>query len=137
MPVLLALIAGAIGWALYTKRLRIAQLPPVLLAVAGAALALRGQFLIGIAAMGIAATWSRGLTWRIFGLRAKQSPQYHIDKARWLLGVAAHDDADIIRARHRKLITENHPDTGGSPERAKQLNEARDILLNEITKNGL
>ncbi len=57
------------------------------------------------------------------------------DQARWLLGVTVHDDAEAIRTRHRKLIAENHPDTGGSPERAAQLNKARDLLLDELNAN--
>lgn len=137
MPIALALIVAAIGWAVWTKRLTIAELPPVILGVAGAALALRGNVIIGVAALAIAAAWFRGLSWRLFGLRSKQSNQFHIDGARWLLGVSANDDAERIRLRHRLLISENHPDRGGNDERAKELNEARDILLNEIAKKTL
>lgn len=137
MPVLLALVAGVIGCGLWTRRITTEQLPPVLLGLAGAFLALRGQLIIGIIAMAIAAPWFRGISWRLFGKRSTQSPEYHLAAARWLLGVTALDDAATIKANHRKLIAENHPDTGGSPERAKQLNEARDMLLNEIAKKGL
>lgn len=137
MPVLLALLAGVVGWGLWTRRITAAQLPPVALGVAGAFLLLRGQPIMGIIAIAIAAPWFRGISWRLFGKRSKQSPEYALAAARWTLGVTALDDAETIRARHRKLIAENHPDTGGSAERAKQLNEARDILLNHITKNGL
>ena len=86
-------------------------------------------------AIGIAVTWYRGLTWRLFGLTSKQSDQYAIDKARYLLGVGSRDDADRIRARHRKLIAENHPDIGGNDERASALNEARDLLLAALIKD--
>lgn len=137
MPVLLALIAGVIGWGLWTRRITTAQLPPVLLGLAGVFLLLRGAPIIGIVAIVIAAPWYRGISWRLFGKRTTQSPEYHLSAARWTLGVTALDDAATIRARHRQLIAENHPDTGGSSERAKQLNEARDILLNHIAKNGL
>lgn len=137
MPVLLALIAGVIGWGLWTRRITTAQLPPVMLGLAGVFLLLKGSPIIGIVAIAIAAPWFRGISWRLFGKRSTQSPEYHLAAARWTLGVTALDDAAAIRARHRKLISENHPDTGGSPQRAKQLNEARDILLNHIAKNGL
>lgn len=136
MPVLLAMVAGLIGWGLWTRRIKTEQLPPVLLGVAGLALLLRGSWL-GLVAILIAAPWYRGIWWRLFGTRAKQTNEYHLSSARWLLGVTAYDDAATIRARHRALIAENHPDKGGNTERARQLNEARDMLLNEIAKKGL
>jgi uncharacterized membrane protein YeaQ/YmgE (transglycosylase-associated protein family) len=132
MPVLLALVAGVLGWAVWKGKLRAEQLPPIILGLAGAFLAVRGNFLVGIGAIGVAATWYRGLTWRLFGLNTKQSDQYGIDKARFLLGVSRFDDAERIRARHRSLIAQNHPDTGGSDERAAELNKARDLLLDDL-----
>jgi hypothetical protein len=135
MPVLAAIIIAALGWAYWTGKLRIQQLPPVILGIAGGFLTIKGALIPGIAAIGIAATWYRGLTWRLFGLNSRQSEQYHIDKARYLLGVGSRDDADRIRARHRKLIAENHPDTGGNEERASALNEARDLLLKALAKD--
>lgn len=132
MPVLIALIALALGWAVWKGKLRVEQLPPLLLGVGGAFLAVRGNFLIGLGAVGVAITWYRGLTWRLFGTRAKQSEQYDLDKARFLLGVSRFDDAERIRARHRILIAQNHPDKGGSDERARELNEAKDRLLREL-----
>jgi hypothetical protein len=135
MPVLIGIIIAALGWAVWAGKLRIQQLPPVILGIAGGFLTIKGALIPGIAAIGIAATWYRGLTWRLFGLNTQQSDQYHIDKARYLLGVGSHDDADRIRARHRKLIAENHPDIGGSEERASALNEARDLLLAALLKD--
>lgn len=132
MPVILAILAGLIGWALWSGRLRIQQLPPVLLGLGGAFLAARGNFLLGVGALLVAAAWYRGLTWRLFRINSKQSEQYDIDKARFLLGVSRFDNAERIRARHRKLIGDNHPDRGGREERASELNKARDLLLNTI-----
>lgn len=129
MPFLAILMVGVLGWAFWAGKLRIQQLPPVILGIAGGFLTLKGALLPGIAAIGIAAAWYRGLTWRLFGVKSEQSEQYHIDKARFLLGVGSRDDADRIRARHRKLISENHPDIGGNDKRASALNEARDLLL--------
>ena len=134
MPFLAAIIAGLIGWALFTGKIRTQQLPPILLAMAGGFMVLRGGLIIGVGAIALAATWYRGLTWRLFGLKSEQSEQYHVDKARFLLGVGSRDDADRIRARHRKLISENHPDIGGNDDRASALNEARDLLLAHIAK---
>jgi hypothetical protein len=135
MPILIGIIIAALGWAVWAGKLRIQQLPPVILGIAGGFLTIKGALIPGIAAIGIAATWYRGLTWRLFGLNTQQSDQYHIDKARYLLGIGSLDDADRIRARHRKLIAENHPDIGGSEERASALNEARDLLLAALIKD--
>jgi hypothetical protein len=136
MAFLLALVVAAIGWALWTGKVKPAQLPPIIVVLAGAFLVLRGQLLIGLAAIGVGASWYRGLTWRLFGVKSEQSPEYHLDKARWLLGVAAHEDADRIRARHRILISENHPDRGGSEDRAADLNKARDLLLDDLARKS-
>lgn len=132
MGFIIALIIGALGLAVWKGKLRTAQLPPILLGLAGAFLAARGSLLIGVIAIGIAVTWYRGLTWRLFGTRAKESDQHAIDKARFMLGVSRFDNATYINERHRTLIAKNHPDTGGSEERAKELNEARDLLLREL-----
>jgi len=132
MGLIIALIIAALGFAVWKGKLRTTQLPPILLGLAGAFLAARGNLLIGVIAIGVGVTWYRGLTWRLFGSRAKQSDQYAVDKARFMLGVSRFDDATYINERHRALIAKNHPDTGGSEERAKELNEARDLLLREL-----
>jgi hypothetical protein len=130
------LVAAAVGYALWSGKVRLAQLPPILLALGGAFIALRGGWILGVAAIAVGATWYRGLTWRMFGTRAEQSNEFALGKARWLLGVSANDDADRIKSRHRQLISENHPDRGGSEARAAELNEARDLLLNDLARNS-
>ncbi len=135
MPVLAAFIAALIGWAYWTRKIKGAQLPPVLLAMAGAGLVMKGGFVIGIAIIAVAAAWYIGLTQRLYGLSRKQGSAYHINKARQLLGVSVHDDAAAIRARHRKLIAQKHPDTGGNKNDASALNQARDLLLADLENN--
>lgn len=132
MGIVIALITAALTWAVWKGALRKQQLPPILLGLAGAFLAARGNLIIGVAAIGVAVTWYRGLTWRLFGTRAKQSDQYGIDKARFMLGVSRFDNAEYIKERHAALIAKNLPETGGSAERAKELNEARDLLLRDL-----
>ena len=57
-----------------------------------------------------------------------------LEEARALLGVAEDDDAETVRAAHRRLIARVHPDTGGTPELARRTNEARDVLLSELAR---
>lgn len=132
MAILITLIVAALGWAVWKGKLSKKQLPPILLGLAGGFLAARGNLIIGVAAIGVAVTWYRGLTWRLFGTRAVQTDEYAADKARFMLGVSRFDNAERIRERHRALIAKNHPDTGGNTERARELNEARDLLLREL-----
>ena len=137
MTFLAILVFLALGWAVWKGKLQKQQLLPVLLGLAGAFLAARGSLLIGVAAIGIAALWYRGLTLRLFGSRAKQDKASEIDDARFLLGVSRFDNAERIRERHRTLIAQNHPDTGGSAERAAELNKARDLLLDDLNNKRL
>ncbi len=132
MPIVIALIAAALGWALWTGKIRIQQIPPIALMLAGLFLTVRGQLIFGLGALALGATWYRGLTWRLFDMNGKQSEQYAIDQARAVLGIGAGDGAERIRARHRLLIAENHPDRGGTEQSAAQLNEARDLLLAKL-----
>ena len=137
MTFLAILVFLALGWAVWRGKLQKQQLLPVLLGLAGAFLAARGSLLIGVAAIGIAALWYRGLTMRLLGSRAKQGKAPEIDDARFLLGVSRFDNAERIRERHRTLIAQNHPDTGGSAERAAELNKARDLLLDDLNHKRL
>jgi hypothetical protein len=136
MPFLALLIAAALGYAVWSGKIKLAQLPPILLTLGGAMIALRGGWMIGVPAMIAGVTWYRGLTWRLFGTKAVQTDEFNLSKARWLLGVSAQDDADRIRARYRHLIAQNHPDTGGNEARFMELNKARDVLLDDLAKKS-
>lgn len=50
-------------------------------------------------------------------------------EARAILGVGMDADDVEIRAAHRKLVATVHPDRGGSPDEARRVNAARDLLL--------
>jgi DnaJ homolog subfamily C member 19 len=50
-------------------------------------------------------------------------------QARALLGVGADAGEAEIRAAHRRLVADAHPDRGGTDEAARRLNAARDLLL--------
>jgi type IV secretion system protein VirD4 len=51
-------------------------------------------------------------------------------EAREILGVAATATRDDIYAAYKRLMLKVHPDTGGSNHFARQLNEAKEVLLN-------
>jgi hypothetical protein len=136
MGPLALLFAATIGYALWSGKVKLAQLPPILLALGGLMIALKGSWILGLAALGVGVTWYRGLRWRLFGTGAKQSDEFDLGKARWLLGVSANDDVDRIRARHRELIAQNHPDIGGNEDRAAELNKARDLLLDDLARKS-
>lgn len=46
-----------------------------------------------------------------------------------VLGLQPGAAPDEVRAAHRRLIANVHPDRGGSPELTRQVNAARDTLL--------
>ncbi len=52
-----------------------------------------------------------------------------VDEAAALLGVARDASAEEIKAAHRKLIANTHPDHGGTDYLAAKINEARDTML--------
>lgn len=53
------------------------------------------------------------------------------EEAADILGVSPDANAATVREAHRKLMAANHPDKGGSPWLARQINLARDTLLGE------
>lgn len=67
-------------------------------------------------------------------LRRKVTPpaERALIEARAVLGIGLRADADAIRAAHRRLVADAHPDRGGSPELTRRLNDARDLLLRQL-----
>jgi hypothetical protein len=136
MAIFAAIIAAMIGWALFTGRLKTAFLPPLVFGLIGAAILLKGQLIIGAAGIALSLVWFQGMRLRIGKISRKFGMT--VDKAKALLGVTAIDNADHIRAAHRALIAQCHPDKagegGGNAARATELNQARDLLLNNLSK---
>jgi len=137
MAFLAILAVLTLGWAVWKGKLQKQQFLPILMGLSGAFLASRGSLWVGVAAIFIAALWYRGLSLRLFRSGSKRDKNSDIDDARFLLGVSRFDNAERIRERHRILIAQNHPDTGGSAERAALLNKARDLLLDDLNNKRL
>lgn len=57
-----------------------------------------------------------------------------IEEAREVLGVAPNATDREIRAAHRAMMKDMHPDQGGSTYFAAKLNQARDMLLKKPTR---
>jgi DnaJ family protein C protein 19 len=81
----------------------------------------------------LAVAWIGWRVWKGFPRPAARPPAppeaIEVREARALLGVSASAGAAEIRAAHRRLVAEAHPDRGGSPDLAGRLNAARDMLL--------
>lgn len=52
-----------------------------------------------------------------------------VEEAAAILGVALDASDDDIKAAHRKLIGQLHPDKGGSDYLAAKINDAREVML--------
>ena len=57
-------------------------------------------------------------------------------QARAVLGVSREASATDIAEAHRRLISQVHPDRGGSNERVHEANAARDLLLARLPGNN-
>ncbi len=55
-----------------------------------------------------------------------------LEEAASVLGLSIDAGADDIRAAHRKLITQIHPDKGGTDYLAAKINDARGIMLRRL-----
>lgn len=78
------------------------------------------------------------VVWKLFFAKPRPSPSRPVStparerrEAMRVLGVGPAADGPAIRDAHRRRIAEAHPDRGGSTELTRELNAARDLLLND------
>jgi hypothetical protein len=131
VPFLLLLIAGGLGWAWWSGKLKGYTYEDgiaLCLFLLGLRLLMTGRPLPGAVLMAGAMFWAayrRGRT---------VAPSMPVEDARKLLGVGPSASLTEIRDAHRRLIARVHPDTGGSEELANRINVARDILVAEMSR---
>lgn len=132
----LFLLAGMAlaGWAWWSGRLGSdpgRKLGIIATALLSAWLLARGQTVPG-AGLGAAAS---GLA--LAGLLRRKAGATPMDaaEARQVLGLPPDADEAAIRAAHRRLIGQVHPDRGGSADLARRVNAARDVLLAAQRRN--
>jgi len=53
------------------------------------------------------------------------------EEAYEILGISMNASTSEVRAAHRRLIRDTHPDRGGSAYLAAKVNTARDLLLKD------
>ena len=100
--------------------------------LAAAVLAVRGAY-FPAAALAFAALAAATLTRRpARAPRRRDDPRIQMSdaEARALLGVGPEADAEAVQSAYVHLMRRVHPDVGGAPGLAAQLNAARDRLLN-------
>lgn len=77
--------------------------------------------------------WALG-QWPWEALRIKPSRSQQVFRARKLLRIEESADREAIKAAHRRLLAEVHPDKGGSNGQVHEADAARDLLLAELPK---
>jgi hypothetical protein len=141
---LLAACLGTAWWFSRKKTEDAARLVRMILGsgalIAGVVISLRGAValgapigLFGLGMLGHAARKPQRGQGGSQGPAPARPGRMSLAEAREILGVDADADADTIRRAHRQLMKKIHPDTGeGSAALARQVQEARDVLLDHL-----
>lgn len=65
-------------------------------------------------------------------LLAGSARSAEVKRAQALLGLSRTHNRDQVIEAHRRLVTQVHPDRGGTAELVHEANAARDLLLDQI-----
>ncbi|KPP94160.1 molecular chaperone DnaJ [Erythrobacter sp. HL-111] len=76
--------------------------------------------------------WALG-SWPWEALFARPGRERELARARHLLGVSRRARREEIVAAHKRLLARVHPDRGGSSAEVHEANEARDLLLADLS----
>lgn len=80
--------------------------------------------------------WALG-SWPWDYLRPAPTRSQAVFKARKLLAVPQSASRAEILAAHKRLVSMVHPDRGGSNQQVHEANDARDLLLDELPREGV
>lgn len=143
MTAMLILGGAILAWLVLSGKARnmsANQWLALVVALVGANFLRGGNWMLG-GAMLIGSAFVGG--WRILiPARNQDEPKrkprsFELDRARSLLGISDSADRNTINNAWRERLSEHHPDRGGDEELARQINRARDILLEELeSRNG-
>ncbi|MFN7176410.1 MAG: J domain-containing protein [Thermaurantiacus sp.] len=126
MGLILVVLAGVLGWLWWTGRLPQSALRWVVIGISlvlAAFLVMRASPFLALLLLGVTGVWA----WTDMKRAAPRTADE--EEALRVLGLEKGATEAQIRAKHRLLIAEVHPDRGGDPDLARKLNEARDFLL--------
>lgn len=130
--ILAGLLAIALLWLTFGgKVLRDQRNWPAIGAMAiGVALLAKGELIPALLLTAGGAVWLKRPKFRLKPPKPF-ARDMELAEARDLLGLSPGANREAIIAAHRRLITRNHPDSGGTEALAARLNAARDLLLAE------
>ncbi|QTD54779.1 J domain-containing protein [Parasphingorhabdus cellanae] len=135
MLVLSALVIAALVLSGRAKTMSANDWMAVAIALLSVNLLRGGNWIMGSGLLIAAAAWrgSKLLGGISFGKPEKRKPRnFKLVRARSLLGVSDNADQAAINSAWRACLSRHHPDRGGDEQTARQINRARDILLEEL-----
>lgn len=86
-------------------------------------------------ALCLACRWLFG-KWPWEYLKPAATHRQAVTEARKLLALPRNAGRQDIVAAHKRLVAKVHPDRGGSSAQVHQANAARDLLLDELPRDG-
>ncbi|MEP2102742.1 MAG: J domain-containing protein [Parasphingorhabdus sp.] len=135
MLVLSAAVIAALFLSGRAKTMNANDWMAVAIALLGVNLLRGGNWIMGGGLVVAAVAWSGS---KLLGavklkkLEERKPRNFELDRARSLLDVTNRADREAINAAWRARLSEHHPDRGGDEQVARQINRARDILLEEL-----